>query len=321
MKRVGNLYEQIISTENLYKAEQNARKGKLKSYGVKIFDQNKDENILSLQNSLLTNSFKTSKYHVFELKTREGKIRTIYRLPYYPDRIVHHAIVNVMEPIWTKTFISQTYSCVKNKGIHGAFYKLRNDLRKNKQQTEYCLKFDIKKYYPSIDHDILKTILSKKIKDQQLLNLLHEIIDSAPGVPIGNYLSQFFANLYLTYFDHFIKENQKQKFYYRYADDIVILSDSKEKLHELFNLSKKYLSENLKLEIKSNHQIFPVKSRGIDFVGYVFFHTHTLMRKSIKKRFAKAVSRRKGEIKNIHSAYYGWSKHCNSKNLLKKLSA
>lgn len=233
--------------------------------------------------------------------------------------------MNVMEPIWVKTFITNTYSCVKNRGIHKLAKDIQRDLKLYPEKTKYCLKIDITKFYPSIDHEILKQIIRRKIKDKKLLVLLDEIIDSADGVPIGNYLSQFFANLYLTYFDHWLKEEIGLKFYYRYADDIVILHDSKEFLHNVLIAMKFYLNLNLKLKIKPNYQIFPVDSRGIDFVGYKFFHTHTLLRKSIKLRLNKLKDRYlKGEISLSEldrrmSSYFGWLKYCNSKNLLHKI--
>lgn len=318
MKRIGNLYEQIISIDNLQKADDLARKGKKNSYGVIIHDKNREINIVTLHELLKNKTFKTSDYHIF--KIYEPKEREIYRLPYFPDRIVHHAVMNMLEPIWVNIFTRDTYSCIKNRGIHAAVKKLKNDL-KNTDETKFCLKLDIRKFYPSIDHDILKAVIRRKIKDENLLWLLDEIIESAPGVPIGNYLSQYFANLYLAYFDHFIKENLRVKYYYRYADDIVILSATKAELHKLLNEIKKYLKVNLKLEVKKNCQVFPVDSRGIDFLGYKFFHSHILLRKSIKKRFARAVSKNKGNLMQVHAAYWGWAKHCNSKHLLKKLAA
>jgi RNA-directed DNA polymerase len=135
-------------------------------------------------------------------------------------------------------------------------------------------------------------------------------------VPIGNYLSQYFANFYLTGFDHWLKETKKVKYYFRYCDDLVILSNNKEALHDLREEIEQYLMNNLRLTIKSNYQVFPVAIRGIDFVGYKHFHSHTLLRKSIKKRFVKMVTRRP----SYHSmaSYYGWIKHCNGANLYKK---
>jgi uncharacterized protein (DUF2164 family) len=314
MKRIGNLYQRIISIDNLQLADNKARKGKKDQYGVKVHDRNRDNNIELLHQSLLLKTYKTSKYSTFII--RDPKERIVSRLPYYPDRITHHAIMNIMEPIFVSVFTADTYSCIKGKGIHAAAYAVKDAL-KDKSNTIYCLKLDIKKFYPSIDHTVLKQLLRKKIKDNDLLWLLDEIIDSSPGVPIGNYLSQYFANYYLAFFDHWIKEELKVKYYFRYADDLVILTPTKIQSHQLLSQIREYLTTNLNLSIKENYQVFPVKSRGIDFVGYRFYHTHTLFRKRIKKSFARMIKRRRNQ-KSINS-YNGWAKHCDSKNLLKKL--
>jgi len=317
MKRFNNLFEKICDLNNLRIADLKARKGKIRSYGVRHHDLNRDNNIHELHKELVKGTFKTSQYSVFDIVSDAGKKRTIYRLPYYPDRILHHAILNILEPIWVSIFTSDTYSCIKNRGIHAIVRKLKRDI-KDDNNTKYCLKLDITKFYPSIDHEILKQIIRKKIKDKRLLSLLDEIIDSAPGVPIGNYLSQFFANIYLTYFDHYIKEVKKVKYYYRYADDIVILHGERVYLHDILNDIKTYFCENLKLQVKSNYQVFPVQARGIDFVGYVFYHTHILLRKRIKQNFAKYIKKHKCTIKQCPQ--YGWAIHCNSVNLIKTLS-
>lgn len=314
MKRIGNLYSDICSIDNLELADSKARKSKLRRKDVLLHDKDKDLNILKLNEALLNKTFRTSEYKHF--KIFEGKERTISSLPYYPDRIVHHAIMNKLEPVFTSVFTANTYSCIKGRGIHGAAKAVKKAL-KDVPNTKYCLKLDIKQFYPSIDHDILKTIIRRKIKDKDLLWLLDEIIDSADGVPIGNYLSQYFANLYLTYFDHWLKEVKKVRYCFRYADDIVILSNSKQYLHKLLAEIREYLDVNLKLTIKKNYQIFEVSIRGIDFVGYVFFHTHTKLRKSIKKEFAKMMSRRRNW--QSYSAYNGWLLHCNGNHLRKKL--
>jgi hypothetical protein len=177
---------------------------------------------------------------------------------------------------------------------------------------------DIKKFYPNVNHDILKALIRRKIKDQDLLWLLDEIINSSEGLPIGNYLSQYFANFYLSYFDHWIKEEKRVKYYFRYADDLVILSDNKPYLHGLLFEIKSYLSIHLKLTVKENYQVFPVEKRGIDFVGYVFRHSHIRLRKSIKKNFARMIARNKNN--QSIASYNGWASHCDSKNLLKKLT-
>ncbi|WP_379963954.1 reverse transcriptase/maturase family protein [Epilithonimonas sp. UC225_85] len=314
MKRIGNIFQKISGLENLIIADGKAQKGKSKQYGVISHNKNRENNILKLHQMLMDKTYKTSKYDVF--KVYEPKEREVFRLSYFPDRITHHAIMNILEPIFLKVFTTDSYSCIKGKGIHAASFNLRKAL-KNEDETTYCLKLDIKKFYPSVDHDILKSLLRKKFKDSDLIWLLNEIIDSAPGLPIGNYLSQYFANFYLTYFDHWIKEDLRIKYYFRYADDIVILSADKNILHRIFSQIENYMNSNLKLEIKNNYQIFPITARGIDFVGYIHFHTHTLLRKSIKKRFARMLKR--NPRRESIASYTGWTKHCNSKNLLKKL--
>jgi RNA-directed DNA polymerase len=313
MKRIGNLFKHVCSMDNLEKADRIARKGKTWQYGVKVHDKNRQSNLLSLQSSLLDKTYTTSAYTTF--KVYEPKERQVFRLPYYPDRIAHHAIMNILEPIFISVFTANTYSCIKGRGIHGAQRAVRSALR-NEKETVYCLKMDITKFYPSVDHDILKSLLRRKIKDEDLLWLLDEIIDSAPGLPIGNYLSQYLANFYLTYFDHWIKEQKSVKYYFRYADDLVILASNKVYLHKLFAEIRQYLHTNLKLSVKANYQVFPVHARSLDFVGYRFYHTHTLLRKSIKKSFARSIA--KGNIPSVAS-YWGWAKHCNSQNLINKL--
>ena len=292
MKRIANLFDKVISLENLRLADDKARKGKLKSYGVRVHDKNRDANLMHLHEELVNGTFHTSKYHIFTIF--EPKERQIFRLPYYPDRILHHAIMNVMEPIWVGIFNGNTYSCIKNRGIHACARAVRHALKTDPKGTVYCLKMDIRKFYPSIDHDILKGIVRRKLKDERLLALLDEIIDSVPaGVPIGNYLSQYFANLYLAYFDHWLKERK-----------------------------------GVKLKVKKNYQVFPVDARGIDFVGYVFRHTHTMLRKSIKQALCRRVAilnKRKivptmEKYKQQICSWWGWCKYCNSINLLNKLS-
>lgn len=306
MKRIGNLYEQIISLDNLKIADKKARRGKSNQYGVKKYLKNQEENLINLQKLLKDKKFKTSKYKVFKIS--DGKEREIFSLPFYPDRIVHHAILNVLEPIFINMFTANTFSCIKGRGVHKASYTLRKYLR-DKGNTKYCLKIDIKKFYPSINNKVLKELLRKKFKDNDLLILLDDIIDSMQGVPIGSYTSQFFANFYLTYFDHYIKEQLKVKYYLRYCDDLVLLSNNKKELWSWFYQIKDYLCEELKLEIKGNYQVFPVEIRGIDWCGYKHYHTHTLIRKSIKKKY----------IKNSNKiTHKGWLIHADTKNLRRK---
>lgn len=319
-KRINNIYPRIYNEANIELADNKARKCKRTRYGVRKHDEYRELENLVLHIMLRDGTYKTSRYTTY--KIYEPKERIIFRLPYYPDRITHHAIMNIMEPIWVKIFTRDTYSCIKGRGIHALLKKLRSDLNKDKQGTKYCLKMDIKKFYPSINYSILKQIIRKKLKDKCLLALLDEIIDSADGVPIGNYLSQFFANLYLAYFDHWVKEELKVKYYYRYADDIVLLSDSKQQLRNWLLAIKIYLRVVLDLRLKDNYQIFPVDSRGVDFVGYVCYHNYTKLRKSIKKKMLRTISNDKQDKATLDrklASYFGWLKYCNSKNLLKKI--
>ena len=313
MKRTGNLYQDICSIENLQLADAKARKGKKNQYGIKLFDKDKEANILALHEELKAKTYQTSEYSIF--KVYEPKERDVYRLP-YRDRVVHHAIMNKLEPVFAPMFTADTYSCIKGKGIHACFNAVKKAL-KDRSNTTYRLKLDIKKYYPSVDHAILKQIIARKIKDADLLQLLSGIIDSAAGIPIGNYLSQYFANLYLTPFDHWIKEKLGVRNYFRYLDDIVIFHSSKEYLHRLLADIRNYFKVELKLTIKVNYSVWPV-SEGLDFVGYVFFHTHVLLRKTIKQNFARAIKKRKKP--NVLAAYMGWAKHANCKNLIKKIT-
>lgn len=315
MKRKGKLFDELASINNLQLAYQNAKKGKRNYREVKLIEKNPEYYLKKIHLTLLSGNYKTSEYKIFTKNTGQ-KEREIYKLPFYPDRIVHHAIVQVCEPIWLNLFIKNTFANIPKRGIHAGVKAVKYDL-KDIKNTQYCLKFDIKKYYPNVDHQLLINILEKKIKDVKLLKLFEEIINSAPGIPIGNYLSQWLGNVYLAYFDHYAKETLQIKYYYRFADDIVILSGDKAELWQRFNKLEKYLNNNLKLSIKGNYQVFPVNKRGIDFLGYRFYHTHTTVRKRIVKNF-------KHKIKNqpttaqTQSAYWGWFKHANTHNLITK---
>ena len=324
MKRYGSLYHQIWDIDNIQEAHRNAQRGKAHYREVQMVNANEEEYLTQVQAMLRDKTFRTSEYEVFT-KTDSGKEREISKLPYFPDRIVHHCIMQILEPIWMKTFITDTYAALKGRGIHRGVRRVKLALC-DRENTQYCLKFDVRKFYPSVDHDILKSIVRRKIKDPDVLWLLDEIIDSADGIPIGNYLSQYFGNLYLTYFDHWMKEEKRCRYYFRYCDDVVILHGDKELLHELFKEAQEYLSANLKLSVKSNYQVFPVDKRGIDFLGYRFFHDYTLLRKSIMRRFkAKARRVRRGwrhmrpsQIVNGIMSYWGWMRHGNCLNLAKK---
>lgn len=317
MKRYNNLYNKILNVNNLLLAHLRAKKGKSNYASVLSFEKNINSNILKLNQSLISGTHTTSQYSI-DTRIERGKERVIYKLPYFPDRILHHAILQIIQPILEQTYIKDTYQSIKGRGIHKAKDRVKFFL-KDKENTQYCLKMDIRKYYPSVNNEILKRLTRKKIKCKETLKLLDEIIDSTKGLPIGNYTSQTLGNYYLSYFDHWVKEELKEKYYIRYADDMTIFHSSKKHLHEIKNSIEIYLKEELGLDLKSNWQVFKTEDRGVDFLGFKFYHTHILLRKSIAKAFTRIVSSRNIDISKINGimSYYGWIKASNSYNLLR----
>lgn len=324
------LWEAICDMENLKLAHQNAKKDKGWYAEVKMVDENPEYYLKLLQEMLLNHTYRTSEYTTF-IKQDSGKERVIYKLPYFPDRICQWAILQVIEPILIRNFTDDTYSAIPGRGIHQAFTRIKKAVQNDVPGTQYCLKLDAKKYYPSINHNILKDKYRRLFKDNDLLWLLDEIIDSTPGdtgIPIENYLSQYSGNYYLSSFDHWIKEVKGIKYYYRYMDDIVILAGSKEYLHQLRKDIAEYFHKELKLSIKENWQVFPTFVRGIDFVGYRIFLGYSLLRKTTCKQMkAKMVKIRK-KVESGHemnfsewcsiNSYKGWLIHCDSYRLKAK---
>ena len=191
MKRIGYLHDKVYNIENIEKADDKARKHKSVRWGILKHDKNKQEENEKLSEQLKDLVYETSEYSTF--KIYEPKERLIFRLPYYPDRITHHAIMNVMEPIWTKIFIKHTYSCIKDRGIHNVAYDLRAALTEHPNETLYCLKMDVRKFYPSINHDILCEIIKRKVKDASLLVLLIGIIYTVEVLSVFLQVSYFKA--------------------------------------------------------------------------------------------------------------------------------
>lgn len=315
MKRLGNIYDSIISTDNLLLAHKNASKGKSKQRGVITFKKRLYANIEALHQELKLCQYISPDYKTFTIY--EPKEREIFVLP-YKDRVIQHAILQKIGEMFRRNLTVNTYSCIVGRGIHLAMNNIKKYF-KDKEGTQYCLKFDIQKFYPSVDHDILKSMLLRKIKDNKLIKLLFEIIDGIDvGLPIGNYLSQFLGNFYLSYFDHWLKEELKIKYVSRYCDDVVIFGSNKAELHEILAKCRTYLSDNLKLTVKGSYQVFPVEARGVDYLGYKMYHTHTLLRKSIKQNYARMLKKYPNE--QSIASYNGWLKHCDSKNLKRKLN-
>ena len=333
MKRYGNLWPIVCSMENLKAAHKSARKGKTFYREVKMVDADPERYLKEIQDSLLNKSFHTSEYVVFERKEGQ-KQRLIYKLPYYPDRIVQWAVLRVIEPILIKNFTRDTYSAIPGRGTHLALTRLRKALKEDVKGTQYCLKLDMRKYYQSIPHNRLKITYARLFKDPSLLWIINEIIDSTPGevgIPIGNYISQYSGNLYLSPLDHWLKEDKKIKYCYRYMDDIVILHESKEYLHQLFREIELFTKDKLDLTIKDNWQVFPTDIRGIDFLGYRVFRNFVLLRKSTAKNFKRkmrSITKKLAQGGRINysewcsfNSYKGHLIHCDSYRLYQKYMA
>lgn len=282
MKRVNNIYDEICNIDNLKLAYKESSRDKHHYKEVKEFEKEPDRLLKELQQSLINQTYSIPESHyTFKVMNDKGKERELMKLRYYPHRIVQWAIMLQIEKYFIQTIPHFSCASMPDKGIDRA-YKLITSYLTDKNNTQYCLKIDIKKFYPNIDKEILKNLIRHKFKDKRLLWLLDLIIDSYPkdkGIPIGSYTSQYFANFYLAYFDHWLKQEKKVKYVVRYMDDIVILHYSKEWLHNLKKDMDEYLNNNLKLTIKENYQVFPVESRGIDFIGFVFRHNKIRLRR------------------------------------------
>lgn len=310
MKRKGNLFSKIVDMNNLILASKRAQKGKTKKREVRIWNANLMANLRLLQEELISKKYTLGEYFVFTIY--EPKERIISKLP-FRDRVVQHAIMNMIQDTLKDSFISQTYSCIKGRGVHKCLKDIKIHL-KDRQATKYVLKMDIKKFYPSLNHSILKGFIRRKFKDPDLLWLLDLIIDSVPhGCVLGNFTSQWFGNIYLNSFGWWLKQDKKIKALAIYCDDIVIFHESKEYLCDLKNDIEYYLQNELKLQL-SNKQVFPINKRPLDFLGYVTDQDKTWIRKSIKERFRRNTN----QITSIAS-YLGWTKHANARNLEAKL--
>lgn len=311
-------FDKICSFENLHLAYLKARKCKRYRKQILEFGYNLEENLLKLEQELSDQSYQHGGYCEFVIC--DAKKRYI-KAALFRDRVVHHAVCNIIEPIFDKGFIYDSYACRAGKGTHKAIKRLENFLRSIKMrkgqlkaQNIYCLQCDVSKYFASIDHKILIGFVEKKIKDKKALWLIQEILSSSyekgigVGIPIGNLISQIFANIYLNELDQFVKHKLRIRYYIRYMDDFLILVYSpirkslisngagKKELHQIKEEIRNFLWHNLKLELhpkKAN--IFPIYSIssdelfdwqiGITYLGYQIFGTHRLLRKSTIKRF------------------------------------
>ena len=332
------LFEQVVDFQNLYRAYNDARKNKRYRSSILKFGYNLEENLISLRRELKNKTYKHGGYREFVVT--DSKRRVIKAAP-FRDRVVHHAVCNIIEPIFEKSFIYDSYACRKGKGTHAAVKRLENFIKAvsgHEREKEskivprlYCLKCDISKYFDNIDHKILLGLLQRKIKDENILWLLGEIIKSNPrGIPIGNLTSQLFANIYLNELDHFVKRKLCERYYVRYMDDFLILSDDKKHLGEVKEIIRKFLREWLKLELHPKKaEIFPVDT-GVDFLGYVLRDGRRFLRKTTVKRFMKKLQRykyidrnNKQEetcLRNILASWRGYSKWANSSRFTSHLN-
>jgi len=323
MKRYGHLFEQFATYENLDLAERKARKGKGSRHEVRKFLEHRKERIDAILQQLIDGTFVPSKH---KWKTvYDPKKRVIGVSPYYPDLIVQYALLNVLEPIWMRQMISTTYSCIKGRGIHACANTLRKHLKAFPEETTYFLQLDISKCYNNINHQVLEDKIRRKIKDERLLAVLFKIIEAESGLVIGDHIASWLCNIHLSCLDHRVKEIMKTRHYFRYADDIVVLADSKEYLWRVLDFIEREL-KSIGMRVKHNAHVRPVEAQGIDFIGYVFYHEHTLVRKRIKihlLRKARKLAKKNltiEEIKQELAGHWGWLKHCDSKNLQTKIS-
>lgn len=362
-----DLFNSICSMDNLYRAYQNAKSGKGWYKEVKQIEKRPFYYLAGLQYMLKNHLFKTSEYEIFILNEGKKK-RDVYKLPFFPDRIAQWAILQVIEPFLVANMTADTYSAIPGKGIQPivndlrGYYKTKrvdgkkksvwvpSILLSDEENTRYCYKIDLHHYYQSINHEVLKQKFRKVFKDPELLWLLDEIADSIntateedlielslsgeievdpnTGIPIGNYMSQYSGNFYLSSFDHWVKEELHVKHYYRYMDDVVIFASSKEELHEIHRKVTAYTRDYLHLNIKGNYQIFPTKVRGVNFVGYRFFGEYTLLRKSTAINFKRKMRACRKKMENnipptysewcSFNSYKGWLGNCDSYRLSKK---
>lgn len=319
-KRHGNLFYQIVAMDNLERAYLSAAKGKRSYASIKQFEKNREANLEAIQAMLVNKTFTTSTYQT--KKIFEPKPRDIYILPFSPDRIVQHALMAVIEPVWDKLMISDSYACRTGYGQHRGSSRCMEFVRRYK----YCFKADVAKFYPSINQDIMASIVRQKIKCKDTLWLLDDIIYSYPGqtnMPIGNYTSQWLGNLYLNELDMFVKHKLKAKAYLRYCDDFCVFSDDKKWLGGIKAEVERFLFNHLQLKF-SYADVFPV-SHGVDFLGYRHFKSYILLRKSTALRVRRRLKRipkllakhkiTKEQARSSLASTRGWIKWANTHHL------
>ncbi len=330
-KTIKNSFNNKLTFMNLYKAYLRARMNKPSRAEIFLYEIDLETNLTNLLNNLKKGTYKLGKYRSFTIY--EPKKRLIKSLPFV-DRIVHQWIVEeFIKPFFVPRFINTNCACIEGRGTHFAVFKVQEYMRKMKviSNDYYILKCDIKKYFYSIDKGILFNIIAKKIKDKKLLKLIEVLIyddDNDVGIPIGNYTSQYFANIYLGELDNYIKYKLRIKYIVRYMDDFVILVKNKEEAKRYYGLIQQFLRDNLKLELNPKSNYYPSKM-GVNFCGYRIFETHRILREKSKKKVKKKIKgwnkeflKNKMLFNKIVLSWNSWlahSSHANSYKLQKKL--
>ena len=330
-KTIRHEFDKYLTYENLMKAHLLSRKGKNYKNEVILFNLKQEEYIRWLYEQLKNGTYKHGGYRIFYIQYPKKRKIEASR---YIDRIVHRWIVDsFLNRYFISQFINTSYACIKNRGMHKASIDVQNAMKHCKRiwQNYYVLKMDIRKYFQNIDKDILMKILKRKVKEEKLLNLLEKIVYSnsgKKGLPIGNYTSQIFANIYLNEVDQYIKHKLKIKYYFRYMDDSVIFVKTKDEAIQALDKIRDFLKVNLELELNDKTQIFKSK-QGINFCGYKINEYRLKLRDRGKKAIKKKVKYLKEEVKkgNISSkeasrficGHLGYMKYANTRNLEEKL--
>jgi retron-type reverse transcriptase len=335
MKIYKNIFEDMISLENLLTSWYNFRQGKTKKPDVQEFGVHLEKHLFDLHRDLVSGRYKHGRYYGFYIQ--DPKLRHIHKAE-VRDRIVHQSIYTALTKIYEPTFVHDSYSCRRDKGTHKAVKALESMTRKvSKNYTTpcYALKCDIRKFFDSIDHEILLNIIARRIKDKKALALFKEVIESffgykeygkdGVGIPIGNITSQIFANIYLNELDQFAKQTLKEKYYMRYADDFIFLSPDKDHLKKLIPQLKVFLSENLKMKMHPKKVILCNFYQGVDFLGYVLFPRHKVLRTKTKQRMLRKMNHsftsfmkedtNFEKMNQVFQSYFGIMRHGNCHKL------
>ncbi len=324
MKKYKNLYGELCSEENLALAFKKAKKRKSRKPYVIEFNNNLDENLKILRDELLSEVYKPRPLRTFVI--RDPKVRKI-RKSYFVDRIVHHAICNILEPILEKRFIHDSFANRIGKGTLNAikrFDKFKLKASKNNTKNCYVFKADVKHYFDEVNHSILINILRRKINDEKVISLISKVLNNHSdkiGMPLGNMTSQFFANVYLNELDQFVKNELKAKYYIRYVDDFVILYDNKTILENYKEKIDSFLKEKLQLELHPTKSKILLLNKGIGFLGFRNYTYHRLLRKSNIRTMRKRINHE--DYDSICEFLEGWmsyANHANTYNLRSKIT-